>query len=133
MFSIGYADFLVRDLLPVQLLLYIGLSYFALARHEKNLRLITASVKEINLEWLRYFLLILALVLLFWINDALVGMSFMLKVMPVAYAISAFFWRIFRSDSEPFSLLTKKSCRTFQSFLKHHKMTIQKNRRVWKK
>lgn len=95
LFSIGYADFLVRDLLPIQLLLYIGLSYLALERHQKNLRLITASVKEINLDWLRYFLLILALVLIFWINDALVGMSFMLRVMPISYAISAFFLAYF--------------------------------------
>jgi AraC-like DNA-binding protein len=95
LFSIGYADFLVRDLLPIQLLLYIGLSYFALVRHQKNLRLITASVKEINLDWLRYFLLILALVLIFWLNDALIGMSFMLKVMPIVYAISAFFLAYF--------------------------------------
>lgn len=132
LFSIGYADFLVRDLLPIQLLLYIGLSYLALVRHQKNLRLITASVKEINLDWLQYFLLILALVLIFWINDALVGMSFMLKVMPIAYAISAFFLAYFSIRQRTIFVFGKKELQDISELFEAPQNDSKKSARLEK-
>ncbi|MEZ0004805.1 AraC-like DNA-binding protein [Flavobacterium sp. 28YEA47A] len=132
LFSIGYTDFLVRDLLPIQLLVYISLSYFALVRHQKNLRLITASVKEINLNWLRYFLLILALVLIFWINDALIGMSFMLKVMPIAYAISAFFLAYFSIRQRTIFAFGKKELQDISELFEAPQNNSKKSARLEK-
>lgn len=91
LFDIGSADFLVRDILPVQLAVYITLSYLVLIRHKKSLRFISMATSEVNLSWLRYFLLILTFVLLFWINDALIGLPLMLKAMPIAYTSAVFF------------------------------------------
>lgn len=91
LFRIGSADFLVRDIVPLQLLLYIIFCYAALVRHKKNVRLIAAAASEISLDWFRYFLLILAFVLLFWINDALIGLPQLLQPMPVVYTVAVFF------------------------------------------
>ena len=95
LFSIGSADFLVRDIVPVQLAAYITFCYLALIRHKKNLRLIAAATSEISLNWLRYFLLILIFMLLFWINDALIGLPQMLDIMPVVYTGAVFFLSYF--------------------------------------
>jgi hypothetical protein len=91
LFEPGDFIFFIRDLLPFQFLIYIALSYRALMVHRKNLKLITAAVKEIDLDWLRYFLLILSVIALFWLNDAVFGFPFLLEVMPVIYTGSIFF------------------------------------------
>lgn len=95
LFEIENFIFFVRDLLPFQFLIYIILSYRALIIHKRNLKLITAAVKEIELDWLRHFLLILSVISLFWLNDALFGIPFLLKVMPVIYTASIFFLAYF--------------------------------------
>lgn len=95
LFEIGNFSFFIRDLLPIQFIIYIIVSYRALIVHKRNLKIITAAVKEINLDWLGYFLLILSLISLFWLNDALFGIPFFLKVMPVIYTGSIFFLAYF--------------------------------------
>jgi AraC-like DNA-binding protein len=95
LFGLGSFIFFTRDLLPFQFLVYIVLSYLALMVHQKNLKLITAALKEIDLNWLRYFLLILSVISVFWINDAVFGFSFLLKAMPVIYTGSVFFLAYF--------------------------------------
>ncbi|PTS91716.1 hypothetical protein DBR11_28475 [Pedobacter sp. HMWF019] len=95
LFAVGNLVFFTRDLLPFQFLIYIVLSYRSLMVHQKNLKLITAELKEIDLNWLRYFLLILSVISVFWINDAVFGFSFLLKIMPVIYTGSIFFLAYF--------------------------------------
>ncbi|MFH6991798.1 helix-turn-helix domain-containing protein [Flavobacterium sp. FlaQc-48] len=95
LFAIGNFIFFIRDLLPLQFLAYIIVSYRALTVHRRNLKQITAAVKEIGLDWLGYFLLILSVISLFWLNDALFGVLFLLKVMPVIYTGSIFFLAYF--------------------------------------
>eukprot|EP01133_Synstelium_polycarpum_P017808 gene17808-21239_t len=95
LFDIGNTSILIRDLLPLQLLIYILLSYRTLVNHQQNLQRITASFKGINLNWLRYFLLILTLITFFWINDALLGLSFLLQITPLIYTGSIFFLAYF--------------------------------------
>ncbi|WP_223609337.1 AraC family transcriptional regulator [Chryseobacterium sp. OSA05B] len=90
-FSIGSTDFLLRDLLPLQLAVYIILSYLVLIHHKRNLRILKTSASETNYSWLGYFLLVLTFVLFFWINDALIGQTLMLKAMPIAYTSAVFF------------------------------------------
>jgi AraC-like DNA-binding protein len=91
LFEAGGFNFLIRDLLPFQFLIYIYLSYRTLMLHKKNLKLIAAAVQEIDLDWLRYFLLILSVISFFWINDAVFGFRPLLKAMPVIYTGSVFF------------------------------------------
>ncbi|MDR6784985.1 helix-turn-helix domain-containing protein [Pedobacter africanus] len=95
LFETGNFKFLVRDLLPFQFLAYITISYQILIVHKRNLKLITAAVKEIDLDWLRYFLVILAVISIFWINDAVFGFAVLLKIMPVIYTGAVFFLAYF--------------------------------------
>lgn len=85
LFDMGDTVFLLRDLLPFQLLVYLALGYGALARHRRNLRLIAAETSGIDLDWLRGVLGVLALAVIFWINDALFEISFLLQLMPFVY------------------------------------------------
>jgi len=95
LFEIGNFTFFIRDLLPFVFLIYISLSYRALMVHKKNLKLITAAVKEIDLAWLQYFVLILGIISIFWVNDAVFGFPFLVKAMPVVYTGSIFFLAYF--------------------------------------
>ncbi len=91
LFEIGGTSFFVRDILPFQVLGYIFISYLALVKHNRNIRLITANVQNVNLNWLKIFLLILILPLVFWINDAFEILPSLLKFTGYIYAVSIFF------------------------------------------
>ncbi len=91
LFDIGETSFYVRDILPFQTLAYVLVSYLTLRKHNKNLELITATTQNINLNWLKLFLLILIFPILFWINDALDLFPVLLKITGFIYSISIFF------------------------------------------
>lgn len=91
LFDIGSTSFFIRDVLPFQLLIYVFLSYQALIKHQKNLQRITAATQNINLNWLKVFLLVLIFPVLFWINDAFGIFPILLKLTEFIYSISIFF------------------------------------------
>lgn len=49
-------EFLMRVVIPLQLVAYWLLSYNQLSRHQKNIQLVTANTVPVNLKWLRYLL-----------------------------------------------------------------------------
>lgn len=91
LFEVGDTAFWVRDVLPFQLLAYLFVSYRTLVKHNKNLQLITAATQNVNLNWLKIFLLVLIFPVLFWINDALSIFPFLVKLNRSIYAISILF------------------------------------------
>lgn len=91
LFEAGNFVFFIRDLLPFQFIGYIIVSYFLLIRHKINLKWIIASDKGITLDWLRHFLVILAVLVVFWINDGIFGEPTLLTAMPIIYTASVFF------------------------------------------
>jgi AraC-like DNA-binding protein len=91
LFDIGDTSFYVRDILPFQTLAYVLVSYLTLRKHNKNLELITASIEDINLNWLKLFLLILIFLILFWINDSLDLFPVLLTITGFIYSISILF------------------------------------------
>ncbi|RAJ72786.1 AraC-like DNA-binding protein [Chitinophaga dinghuensis] len=95
LFEVGNTDIIIRDLLPFQMLAYIIVSWRALVKHKKNLQLIAATTDGINLRWLQYFLLILVVIGLFWINDALFGWTVLLTMTPFVYMGAIFFLAYF--------------------------------------
>lgn len=95
LFEIGNTSVLLRDLLPLQLLIYVIQAYRLLMLHQANLKQITASVNKINLAWLSYFLLILLVILAFWLNDALFAVPILLKITPIIYTAAIFFLAYF--------------------------------------
>lgn len=95
LFEIGETSIFIRDILPFQLSAYVFISYLALVKHNKNLQLIAANTKNINLNWLKLVLLILILPILFWINDALEIFPFLVKLNRLIYSISILFFAYF--------------------------------------
>ncbi len=91
LFDIGETSFYVRDILPFQTLAYVLVSFLTLRKHSKNLELITAATQNINLNWLKLFLLILIFTILFWINDALDLFPLLQKITGFIYSISILF------------------------------------------
>ncbi|SHG19503.1 helix-turn-helix domain-containing protein [Pedobacter caeni] len=131
LFEIGNTSFLFRDILPFQLLLYLCLSYLLLLRHKKNLRKITASIQEIDLNWLSNFLLILTVILIFWINDTLFGIPFLIGVMPIIYTASIFFLAYFSIRQRTVFAFNKKDLKDISTFLESPaKDQLQKTERL---
>lgn len=95
LFVVGNTDFFVRDLLLLQCLLYIISGYLLLIRHKARLGALSSAIQDVDLSWLRNFLLLFTLLLVFWINDALFGETLLLQLMPYIYMGSIFFLAYF--------------------------------------
>ncbi|MCW3464817.1 helix-turn-helix domain-containing protein [Chitinophaga nivalis] len=95
LFEVGDTVVILRDLLPLLLLGYIIASGRALIKHQQQVQLIAADTEKIDLRWLQHFLLILAVICFFWINDALFGWPVVLAVIPFVYAVAVFFLAYF--------------------------------------
>lgn len=91
LFAVGDTSFFIRDILPFQTLAYIFISYLTLIKHNKNLKLITATTQNINLNWIKQFLIVLIFPVVFWINDALSIFPFLLKITGFIYSASVLF------------------------------------------
>lgn len=130
LFEAGNFSFFIRDLLPFQFLVYIAQSYRTLMLHKRNLKLITAALKEIDLEWLRYFLLILSVISVFWINDAVFGFPFLLKAMPVIYTGSVFFLAYFSIRQSAVFAFDKTDLKEISDLLEQPSSERQKTQRL---
>lgn len=88
LFEIGETSVWLRDLLPLQFAIYLVICYRTLQRHTKNLELVTASTSKSDLKWLKRFLLIFILPVVFWINDAFGIAPVLVKFNRFVYAVS---------------------------------------------
>lgn len=82
---------IIRNALPVQSMIYWFLSYRILQKHQKNIQKISATVYNINLDWLRHFLLILAILVVIWLNLAIFNITTLYDFTPYIYLTSVFF------------------------------------------
>lgn len=81
--------------LPLQMIIYAVISYRNLVQHRLNLKLISSTINEIDLRWLKIFLLILIVNFLFWINEIFFDITFLVKLDPVIYVGSVYFLAYF--------------------------------------
>ncbi|MEO6286928.1 MAG: helix-turn-helix domain-containing protein [Dyadobacter sp.] len=81
--------------LPAQTVIYWGLSYLKLNRHQQNIEQVTSSTDDIDLSWLKYFLWILAAVVLIWLNLAIFNFTSLFDVTPFLYLTSIYFLAYF--------------------------------------
>jgi AraC-like DNA-binding protein len=82
---------IIRNTLPVQTVVYWILSYRKLQKHRSNIEKISATVDTINLNWLRYFLLVLAILVVIWLNLAVFNITVLYDFTPYIYLVSVFF------------------------------------------
>jgi AraC-like DNA-binding protein len=74
----------------IQAVVYWGLAYWQLVRHQRHVRLLAAEVGAIDLAWLRYLLLGLALLLVLWLNEVFFQVELLQDVTPAGYLAATF-------------------------------------------
>ncbi|HSD08568.1 AraC family transcriptional regulator [Flavobacterium sp.] len=83
--------FILQTALPIQAVIYWCLSFRRLQNHLKNLHKISSSTEEIDLSWLKYFLLILLFIVVAWFNLIFFNLKSLIEFTPFIYLFSVFF------------------------------------------
>ncbi len=76
--------------IKVQIIIYWIVSFVKLIRYQKNMRLVFSSLEPVNLNWLKYFLISLLLVLLLWFNEALLGIKWINDFSSLGYLMAIY-------------------------------------------
>lgn len=65
-------------------------SFLKLIRHQKNMRQVYSSLESVDLNWLKYFLICLLLVLLLWFNEAFFGIDWINDISAFGYLVAIY-------------------------------------------
>lgn len=76
---------------PIQAITYGTLCYLKLRQHQQNIRLLASSTEAIDLSWLSKFLLVVAMIILIWLNLAFFNVQKMIVYTPTLYLSSVYF------------------------------------------
>lgn len=87
--------FVLRTALPLQIVIYWFSSFTTLQKHLKNIKQFTSSIEKNDLLWLKYFLLILLVILFAWFNLLYFGLKNLIDLTPFLYLITIFFLAYF--------------------------------------
>jgi AraC-like DNA-binding protein len=98
----------INNYLVFQLVLYWFLSYFKLQKHKKNIQLFASNTDAIDLNWLKYFLwgiavMIITLIVEFYVNNPLVFEYASVAYLMATYILAYYALRqkeIFAFDNE---------------------------------
>jgi AraC-like DNA-binding protein len=71
--------------IPIQVSIYWALAYYKLVRHQKNMRLITSNTTPVNLNWLKFLLLGILVLILFSFNDRVFRIQLLKTYIPLGY------------------------------------------------
>ena len=77
--------------LKIQMVIYWILSYVQLVRHRRNIRIFASTLAPISLNWLKYFLLGLVVLLVLSLNDTLILIPAITPFTHYAYLILIFY------------------------------------------
>jgi AraC-like DNA-binding protein len=83
--------FIMTAAVPVQLLVYWGLSWIELNRHRKNIRLINSSTEATNLLWLKYLLMGMAFIFISWITAKALQVHLVANITPALFLTGTLF------------------------------------------
>jgi AraC-like DNA-binding protein len=87
--------FILQTVLPFQALIYWYLSFRRLQNHLKNIHEFSSSIEKIDLSWLKYFLLVLVLIIVVWFNLIFFNLERLIEFTPFIYLLSVFFLAYF--------------------------------------
>jgi AraC-like DNA-binding protein len=87
--------FILQIALPIQTVIYWYLSYNKLQKHIKYIRQFSSSTEQIDLSWLKYFLLILMLIIIAWFNLVFFDLKNIIELTPLLYLSCVFFLAYF--------------------------------------
>ncbi|HEY4326639.1 MAG TPA: helix-turn-helix domain-containing protein [Mucilaginibacter sp.] len=75
----------------IQLPVYWALSWYRLVRHQKSIQMVASNTTPVNLNWLKYLLLGLFVMILLSYNDTLFKIQFLKTFSPMAYLSGTLF------------------------------------------
>lgn len=87
--------FILRTALPLQVLIYWVLSFVTLQKHLKSIKQFSSSIEKNDLQWLKYFLLILLIIIVTWLNLVFFDLKYLIDLTPFLYLTSIFFLAYF--------------------------------------
>lgn len=87
--------FILQTTLPLQTVIYWYLSFSKLQNHLKNIHEFSSSIEKIDLFWLKYFLLVLILIIVVWFNLIFFNLGSLIEFTPFLYLLSVFFLAYF--------------------------------------
>jgi AraC-like DNA-binding protein len=122
-------SFLVRSILPIQSFFYLIKCYSTLLKHKANLKLISSTINQINLDWLTQFLFILFLSVIIWINDVFFGLPFLTEATNFVYAVAIFFLAYFSIKQKTIFPFKEKEMKEISDILeyKYYKTELNEN------
>lgn len=87
--------FILHMALPLQTVIYWYLSFSKLQKHIKHIRQFSSSTEQIDLSWLKYFLLVLILIVIVWFNLVFFNFKNLIEHTPLVYLSCIFFLAYF--------------------------------------
>lgn len=82
--------FILQTALPLQAIIYWYLSFSKLQKHIKYIRQFSSSTEKSDLSWLKYFLLVLMLIVIAWFNLIFFDLKSLIKLTPLLYFVAVF-------------------------------------------
>jgi AraC-like DNA-binding protein len=86
-----HPGFLVFMSVKVQTVIYWTLSWLRLRQHEKNVKLFASATSPVDLWWLRYLLIGLAMMIFLWLNEVLFNIGVIITITPFCYLAAVYF------------------------------------------
>ncbi len=80
---------LLGSLSRIQGVVYWVLSYSAILKHRKNIRLINSGIDEIDLKWIKHFLHGVLIMLIVWLSGK--SLEILESITPIVYAVGVFY------------------------------------------
>jgi AraC-like DNA-binding protein len=117
--------FILQMTLPVQTIIYLYLSFRRLQNHLKSIRKFSSSTEQIDLSWLKYFLLILVLIIIAWFNLIFFDLKNIIQITPLLYLLCVFFLAYFSLQQKEIFDFSKNDLNALAS-IKEYKKESQK-------
>ena len=101
--------FLVFGSIVVQVITYWILSWVRLVQHRNNIKLFSSVSQPIDLWWLRYLLIGIALMVFLWLNTKILRIEVISSIAPFGYLFAVYFIAYFSLKQEEIFAFDNKS------------------------
>jgi AraC-like DNA-binding protein len=85
----------IQCILPIHVLVYTSFSYVEVLKYNGKIKKIASEIQSKDLVWLKQFLIIFFVVVLFWINDSYLLFKSIYQLTNLAYSVALFFLAYF--------------------------------------
>jgi AraC-like DNA-binding protein len=113
--------FLVLGSLIGQVIIYWILSWVRLAQHEKNVKLFASLSQPVDLWWLRYLLIGLALMIFLWLNATILRIPIVNTYASFGYLFAVYFIAYFSLKQEEVFAFDKQSVIEIREIIQEEK------------